>query len=60
MEYLVTMTTHVLERTPEQAVDDIRARPGHALAREPAAQRHLPRLADGDLGREVSPGPRPR
>jgi muconolactone D-isomerase len=26
MEYLVTMTTHVLDGTPEHAVDDIRAR----------------------------------
>jgi len=26
MEYLVTMTTHVPEGTPETAVDDIRAR----------------------------------
>ena len=25
MEYLVTMTTHVPEQTPEQDVDDIRA-----------------------------------
>jgi len=26
MEYLVTMTTHVPDETPEQAVDDVRAR----------------------------------
>jgi len=26
MEYLVTMTTHVPDGTPEQAVDDVRAR----------------------------------
>jgi muconolactone delta-isomerase len=43
MEYLVTMTTHVPEGTPEQAVDDIRAREA-AHSRELAAQRHLLRL----------------
>jgi Muconolactone delta-isomerase len=26
MEYLVTMTTHVPDGTPDQAVDDVRAR----------------------------------
>ena len=26
MEYLVTMTTHVPDGTPEHAVDDVRAR----------------------------------
>ena len=26
MEFLVTMTTHVPDRTPEEAVQDIRAR----------------------------------
>jgi muconolactone delta-isomerase len=43
MEYLVTMTTHVPERTPETAVDDIRAREA-AHTRELAAQRHVLRL----------------
>src|SRR5271170_6025007 len=43
MEYLVTMTTHVPEGTPDEAVDDIRAREG-ARSRELAAQRHLLRL----------------
>jgi hypothetical protein len=28
MEYLVTMTTHVPDGTPDQAVDDVRARVG--------------------------------
>jgi muconolactone delta-isomerase len=43
MEYLVTMTTHVPEGTPEAAVDDIRAREA-AHTRELAAQRHVLRL----------------
>ena len=43
MEYLVTMTTHVPEGTPEQAVDDVRAREA-ARSRELAAQGHLERL----------------
>jgi muconolactone delta-isomerase len=43
MEYLVTMTTHVPEGTPETAVDDIRAREA-AHTRELAAQRHILRL----------------
>ena len=43
MEYLVTMTTHVPEGTPETAVDDIRAREA-AHTRELAAQRHVLRL----------------
>jgi muconolactone delta-isomerase len=43
MEYLVTMTTHVPEGTPETAVDDIRARET-AHTRELAAQRHVLRL----------------
>ena len=37
MEYLVTMTTHVPDATPEQEVNDVRAR-------ELAAQGHLLRL----------------
>ena len=40
MEYLVTMTTHVPDGTPEQAVDDIRAREA-AHSRELAAAGHL-------------------
>ena len=35
MEYLVTMTTHVPDGTPAEAVDDVRARAaaGHASSR---------------------------
>ncbi len=43
MEYLVTMTTHVPDGTPEQAVEDIRAREA-ARSRELTAQGHLLRL----------------
>ncbi len=43
MEYLVTMTTHVPEGTPEAAVDDVRGREA-ARSRELAAQGHLRRL----------------
>ena len=43
MQYLVTMTTHVPDGTPEQAVKDIRAREA-ARSRELAAQGHLLRL----------------
>jgi len=43
MEYLVTMTTHVPDGTPQQAVDDIRAREA-ARSRELAAQGSLVRL----------------
>jgi muconolactone D-isomerase len=43
MEYLVTMTTHVPEGTPGQAVEDVRAREA-AHSRELAAQGHLLRL----------------
>lgn len=43
MEYLVTMTTHVPDGTPAEAVDDIRAREA-AHSRELAAQGHLLRL----------------
>ena len=43
MEYLVTMTTHVPDGTPDQAVDDIRAREA-AQSRELAGQGHLLRL----------------
>jgi muconolactone D-isomerase len=43
MEYLVTMTTHVPDGTPQEAVDDIRAREA-AHSRELAAQGHLLRL----------------
>jgi muconolactone delta-isomerase len=43
MEYLVSMTTHVPEGTPEQAVDDVRGREA-AHSRELASQRHLLRL----------------
>src|SRR5690349_15744347 len=40
MEYLVTMTTRVPDGTPEQAVDDVRAREA-AHSRDLAAQGHL-------------------
>jgi muconolactone delta-isomerase len=43
MEYLVTMTTHVPDGTPGQAVDDVRARES-AHTRELAAQGHVLRL----------------
>jgi muconolactone delta-isomerase len=43
MEYLVTMTTHVPEGTPDRAVADIRGREA-ARSRELAAQGHLLRL----------------
>ena len=43
MEYLVTMTTHVPDGTPEQAVQDIRTREA-AHSRELAAAGHLLRL----------------
>jgi muconolactone delta-isomerase len=43
MEYLVTMTTHVPDGTPEQAVQDVRAREA-ARSGELVAQGHLLRL----------------
>ena len=43
MEYLVTMTTHVPDGTPDQAVGDVRAREA-AHSRELAAAGHLLRL----------------
>jgi len=43
MEYLVTMTTHVPDGTPDQAVQDIRTREA-AHSAELAAQGHLLRL----------------
>jgi muconolactone delta-isomerase len=43
MEYLVTMTTHVPDGTPDQAVDDVRAREA-AHTRALAAQGHVLRL----------------
>jgi muconolactone delta-isomerase len=43
MEYLVTMTTHVPDGTPEEAVDDVRAREA-AHSRELATEGHLLRL----------------
>ena len=43
MEYLVSMTTHVPDGTPEEAVQDIRAREA-AHSRELAAQGYLLRL----------------
>jgi muconolactone delta-isomerase len=43
VEYLVSMTTHVPDGTPEEAVQDVRAREA-AHSRELAAQGHLLRL----------------
>ena len=43
MEYLVTMTTHVPAGTPEETVEQVRAREA-ARSRELAGQRHLLRL----------------
>jgi len=43
MEYLVTMTTHVPEGTPDEVVADVRAREA-AHSRELAEQGHLLRL----------------
>jgi muconolactone delta-isomerase len=43
MEYLVTMTTHIPDGTPEQAVQDVRTREARHSA-ELAAQGHLLRL----------------
>jgi muconolactone delta-isomerase len=43
MEYLVTMTTHVPDGTPEEAVQDVRTREA-AHSRELADQGHLLRL----------------
>ena len=43
MEYLVTMTTHVPDGTPEQAVDEVRAREA-AHSRDLAADAQLLRL----------------
>jgi muconolactone delta-isomerase len=43
MEYLVTMTTHVPDGTPQQEIDDVRAREA-AHSRELAAEGHLLRL----------------
>ena len=43
MEFLVTMTTHVPEGTPAEAVEDIRNREA-ARSRELAAEGHLRRL----------------
>src|ERR1700747_433075 len=43
MEYFVEMTTHVPQGTPDETVDDIRAREA-ARSRELAAEGHLLRL----------------
>jgi muconolactone delta-isomerase len=43
MEYLVTMTTHVPDGTPQETVEDVRNREA-ARSRELAAQGHLLRL----------------
>jgi muconolactone delta-isomerase len=49
VEFLVTMTTHVPDGTPEKTVDDIRVREA-ARSRELAAQGHLLRLWRPPLG----------
>jgi muconolactone D-isomerase len=56
VEYLVSMTTHVPEGTPEAAVDDIRQREA-AHSRELAAQGHLLRLWRNDEVTPLSPHP---
>lgn len=43
MEYLVTMTTHVPDGTPDAAIDDVRSREA-AHSKELAAEGHLLRL----------------
>jgi muconolactone D-isomerase len=43
MEFLVTMTTHVPDGTPTEAVDEVRTREA-AHGRDLAAQGHLLRL----------------
>src|ERR1700761_5056774 len=60
MEYLVTMTTHVPDGTPAEAVDDVRARED-AHTRELAAQGHVLRLWRPPLapGEWRAPGPVP-
>jgi muconolactone delta-isomerase len=60
MEYLVTMTTHVPEGTPAEAVDDVRSGlrggPGYGLQREldDLAAVHL--LAFSGVEAEFGPG----
>jgi muconolactone D-isomerase len=56
MKYLVTMTTNGPDGTPDQAVDDVRAREA-AHTRELAAQGHVLRLWRPPLWRtdEVTP-----
>src|ERR1700690_244662 len=49
MEFLVTMTTHVPDGTPAEAVDEMRTREA-AHSRELAAQGHLLRLWRPPLG----------
>src|ERR1700749_3662459 len=54
MDYFVDMTTHVPQDTPQEAVDDIRAREA-ARARELSSDGHLkrlwrPPLAPGEWG----------
>jgi hypothetical protein len=52
MEYLVTMTTHVPDGTPAEAVDDVRASPddlAEALRRAAAAHgRHEEEIGHAD------------
>ena len=59
MEYLVTMTTHVPDGTPQQAVDDVRGREA-AHSRDLAAEGHLlrlwrPPLQPGNDGAHAAP-----
>ena len=56
MEYLVTMTTHVLDGTPDQAVDDVRAREA-ARSRDLAAAGHLVRVWRTDEVTALAPHP---
>src|SRR5690349_20673055 len=61
MEYLVTMTTHVPDGTPDRAVDDVRAREA-ARSRELAAAGHLVRLwrPPPRPKAQANPTPRPK
>jgi muconolactone delta-isomerase len=56
MGYLVTMTTHVPDGTPEETVDRIRGREAER-SRELAAQGHLLRLWRTDEVTPLSPHP---
>jgi muconolactone delta-isomerase len=58
MEYLVTVTTHVPDGTPEAAVEDIRAREAahsrELAASDPGVSRAWPAVSPGRAGREAN------